>query len=264
MDILRKFEDESLFRIQQFQEALEELSDEELKLAQKKREADLRKKNLNSTIKKLEHDKFELEKKIKAKQQFLTKELLAHTQNDNDSEDAENPNLSSTEAKGRPPPTRESQLATLAKDNTNKDTPTSKIEEILTGKIDEVFKDYVKQPESDLFGDKGNVGKMQAIENAFDVYLIDYYNFHKQYEPEWTEARKIHIKDEKKATVERQHKWEAAQKVKDKEDQLKNIGKKRKPEGRRPMARMFLQKKENTVVEVEVDEDYLDEIKYFT
>ena len=40
MDILRKFEDESLFRIQQFQEALEELSDEELKLAQKKREAD--------------------------------------------------------------------------------------------------------------------------------------------------------------------------------------------------------------------------------
>jgi hypothetical protein len=171
MDILRKFEDESLFRIQQFQEALEELSDEELKLAQKKREADLRKKNLNSTIKKLEHDKFELEKKIKAKQQFLTKELLAHQQNDNDPEDPDNPNLSSTEPKGKSSSnTRESQLASLAKDSGPKDSPTSKIEEILTGKIDEVFKDYVKQPESDLFGDKGNVGKMQAIENAFDVY----------------------------------------------------------------------------------------------
>lgn len=33
------------------------------------------------------------------------------------------------------------------------------------------------------------------------------------------ECRKINIKDEKKATVERQHNREAAQKVKDKEDQ---------------------------------------------
>jgi hypothetical protein len=169
MDILRKFEDESLFRIQQFQEALEELSDEELKLAQKKREADLRKKNLNSTIKKLEHDKFELEKKIKVKQQFLTKELLAHQRENDDPEDPEIPNLSSTEAKGKTGNTRETQLA-AAKDSIKDGAPASKLEEILTNKIDEVFKDYVKQPESDLFGDKGNVGKMQAIEIAFDLY----------------------------------------------------------------------------------------------
>lgn len=169
MDILRKFEDESLFRIQQFQEALEELSDEELKLAQKKREADLRKKNLNSTIKKLEHDKFELEKKIKVKQQFLTKELLAHQRENDDPEDPENPNLSLTEPKGKTSNTRETQLAAV-KDSNKDSAPTSKLEEILTSKIDEVFKDYVKQPETDLFGDKGNVGKMQAIEIAFDLY----------------------------------------------------------------------------------------------
>ena len=129
MDILRKFEDESLFRIQQFQEALEELSDEEYKLTMKKREADAKIMDLDDTLKKLREDKIEIENKIKVKQQFLNKELFHAQRSEEDSDDSENTNNGSlVEKKTAPSTTRENQLAAL---NNKENVPTSKMEEVL-------------------------------------------------------------------------------------------------------------------------------------
>ena len=138
MDILRKFEDESLFRIQQFQEALEELSDEEYKLTMKKREADAKIMDLDDTLKKLREDKIEIENKIKVKQQFLNKELFHAQRSEEDSDDSENTNNGSlVEKKTAPSTTRENQLAAL---NNKENVPTSKMEEVLTAKISDVFR----------------------------------------------------------------------------------------------------------------------------
>lgn len=216
---------------------------------------------MNSTIKKLEHDKFELEQKIKAKQIFLNKELLREERGEEDSEDAEGLNLSVAENKGKTGNTRETQMAAVKEGK--EATQTSKMEEILTIKINEVFMNNLKQADIDAFGDRGNIGKMQAIENAFDEYLKDHNDFYKKYEAEWHECRKINAKVEKKKAIDLKEVNDKALKIKEKEDQLKNADKKRKHEGRYAMPRMFLQKRENKVVEVEVDEDYLDRIRYF-